>query len=91
MVVKEESNGSRRIQSLDSASTTIGFSFYYHWILLLLPLDSPSTTIGFSFYYHWILLLLPLDSPSTTIGFSFKENPMVLEGEYNGSKRRIQW
>jgi hypothetical protein len=81
MVVKGESNGSkRRIQ--DSPSTTIGFSFYYHWILLLLPLDSPSTTIGFS-YYHWILLLLPLDSPSTTIVFSL--------GESNGSRRRIQW
>jgi hypothetical protein len=27
------------------------------------------------------------NSPSTTI----KENPMVVEGESNGSKRRIQW
>jgi hypothetical protein len=91
MVVKGESNGSkRRIQHyhwlllllpLDYPFITIGFSFFYHWILLLLPLDSPSTTIEFSFYYHWILLLLPLDSP----------NPMVVKGESNGSKRRIQW
>jgi hypothetical protein len=85
MVVEGESNGS---------FTAIGFSFYYHWILLLLPLDSPFSTIGFSFYYYWILLLLPLDSPSTTIGFSFYYHwilPMVVEGESNGSRRRIQW
>jgi hypothetical protein len=82
MVVKGESNHwFLLLLPLHSPFTTIGFSFYYHWILLLLPLDSPSTTIGFSFYYHWILLLPPLDS----------ENPMVVKGESNGSKRRIQW